>query len=153
MYWENWWWRVVIMMRVLRRRRTEEGKSYLVAWYWMPIHSPQPSQRSGGCSTITEERGVSWNWQHPSRTGPSRWWRCNHRSHDSLQQDLAEIKVPSVGDTELEGSPFKIWGRSVYSHTCYAYCQGFLPANFYPSGPFACIFSKFLLIFSCISSG
>ena len=39
----------------------------------------------------------------------------------------AEIKVQSVENTELEGSPFKAWGRSVYSHTCYAYCQGFLP--------------------------
>ena len=39
----------------------------------------------------------------------------------------AEVKVPSVENTELEGSPFKAWGRSVYSHTCYAYCQRFLP--------------------------
>ena len=39
----------------------------------------------------------------------------------------AEIKVPSVENTEFEGSPFKAWGRSVYSHTCCAYCQGFLP--------------------------
>ena len=45
-------------------------------------------------------------------------------------------------NTELKGSPFKAWSRSVYSHTCYAYCQGFLLANFYPSGPFACIFCK-----------
>ena len=28
---------------------------------------PNPSQRSGGCSTITEEREVSWSRQHPSR--------------------------------------------------------------------------------------
>ena len=39
----------------------------------------------------------------------------------------AEIKVPSVENTELEGSPFKAWGWSVYGHTCYAYCLGFLP--------------------------
>ena len=39
----------------------------------------------------------------------------------------AEIKIPSVENTELEGSPFKAWGRLVYSRTCYAYCQGFLP--------------------------
>ena len=44
----------------------------------------------------------------------------------------AEIKVPSVENTELEGSPFKTWSRSVYSHTCYAYCQGFLPRLFLP---------------------
>ena len=50
-----------------------------------------------------------------------------------------KLKVPSVKHAELEGSPFKAWDRSVYSHTCYAYCQGFLP-SFYPSGPFTCIF-------------
>ena len=27
-------------------------------------------------------------------------------------------------------SPFIAWSRSVYSHTCYAYCQGFLPCLF-----------------------
>ena len=38
----------------------------------------------------------------------------------------AEIKVPSGQNTELRRSPFKAWSRSVYSHTCYAYCQGFI---------------------------
>ena len=27
-------------------------------------------------------------------------------------------------------SPFKAWSKSVYSHTCYAYCQGFLSCLF-----------------------
>ena len=44
----------------------------------------------------------------------------------------AEIKVPSDENTELKGSPFKAWSRSVYSHTCYAYCQGFLAHLFLP---------------------
>ena len=35
----------------------------------------------------------------------------------------AEIKVPSVENMELKGSPFKAWSRSVCSHTCYADCQ------------------------------
>ena len=39
----------------------------------------------------------------------------------------AEIKVPSGENTELKRSPFIAWSRSVYSHTCYAYCQGFRP--------------------------
>ena len=39
----------------------------------------------------------------------------------------AEIKVSSVGNAELEGSPSKAWGRSIYSHTCNTYCPGFLP--------------------------
>ena len=48
----------------------------------------------------------------------------------------AEIKVPSGENTELKRSPFKAWSRSVYSHTCYAYCQRFLTCLFLP---FQCI--------------
>ena len=44
----------------------------------------------------------------------------------------AEIKVPSVENTELKGSHLKAWSRSVYSHACHAYCQGFLPCLFLP---------------------
>ena len=44
----------------------------------------------------------------------------------------AEIKVPSGENTELKRSPFKAWSRSVYSHTCHAYCQEFLPYLFLP---------------------
>ena len=44
----------------------------------------------------------------------------------------AEIKVPSGENTDLKRSPFQAWSRSVYSHTCYAYCQGFLPCLFLP---------------------
>ena len=39
----------------------------------------------------------------------------------------AEFNVPSNENTELKGTPFNTWSRSVYSHACYAYCQGFLP--------------------------
>ena len=42
----------------------------------------------------------------------------------------AEIKVPSGENTELKRSPFKAWSRSVYSHTCYTYSQGFLSCLF-----------------------
>ena len=38
-----------------------------------------------------------------------------------------KIKAPSVENTELKGSLFKAWSRSMYSQTSYAYCQGFLP--------------------------
>ena len=62
----------------------------------------------------------------------------------------AEIKVPSGENTELKRSPFKAWSRSIYSHTCYAYCQGFFLAYFYPSGPFTCIFPQTSPDFSCI---
>ena len=44
----------------------------------------------------------------------------------------AEIKVPSGENTELKRSPFQAWSRSVYSHICYAYCQGVLPYLFLP---------------------
>ena len=44
----------------------------------------------------------------------------------------AEIKVPSGENTELKRSLFVAWSRSAYSHTYYAYCQGFLPCLFLP---------------------
>ena len=52
-------------------------------------------------STITEEREVSWSRQHHSRTGPSRWRGYNHRSHDNLQQDLADRRMASPMDPVL----------------------------------------------------
>ena len=47
----------------------------------------------------------------------------------TLQRGAAdkEIKVPSVENTELKGSPFEAWRRSVCCHASYTYCQGFLP--------------------------
>ena len=39
----------------------------------------------------------------------------------------AEIKVSSDENTELKDSPSKAWSRSVYCHSCYAYCRRFLP--------------------------
>ena len=44
----------------------------------------------------------------------------------------AEIKIPSGENTVLKHSASKAWSRSVYSHTFYAYCQGFLPCLFLP---------------------
>ena len=41
-------------------------------------------------------------------------------------------QVPSGENTEFKRSPFKAWSRSVYSNTCYAYCQRFLPRLFLP---------------------
>ena len=60
-----------------------------------------PSQRSGGCSKIIEEREVSWKRQHPSRAGQSRWEGRNHRSHDNLQQELAGRRMANSVDTVL----------------------------------------------------
>ena len=80
----------------------------------------------------------------------TRWWvgtKCNESPSFSIWLPLpftgmlkgtpqwgaadAEIKVPSGENTELTHSPFKALSRSVYSHTYYAYCQGFL-LYFYP---------------------
>ena len=44
----------------------------------------------------------------------------------------AEINVLCGENTELKRSPFEGWSRSAYSHTCYAYCQEFLPCLFLP---------------------
>ena len=51
-----------------------------------------------------------------------------------ILQPVVSLMIP----TELKGSPFKAWSRSVYCHACYAYCQGFLPC----SSPFTCISFK-----------
>ena len=64
-----------------------------------------------------------------------------------------ETKVPSVENTELKRSPFNAWGRSVYSHTCYAYCQGFLPRLFLPFRSIHLHFFQNLPIFSCVGCG
>ena len=66
--------------------------------------------------------------------------------------DVCNITLhPSGQNTELKCCPFKACSRSVYSHTCYAYYQGFLPCLFLPSGPFTCIFSKPLSIFPVLA--
>ena len=67
----------------------------------------------------------------------------------------AEIKVPSGENTELKRSPFKAWSRSVYSHTCYAYCQGFLPCLFLRSWSIHLnfFFQNLVRFFSCVGCG
>ena len=83
---------------------------------------------------------------HASNVAPSVS-ASRHHETDPLNLDPqwgaadAEIKVPSGENTELKRSPFTAWNRSVYSHACCAYCQGFFPRLFQPSGPFTCIFS------------
>ena len=84
---------------------------------------PHPSQRSEGCSTIIEEREDSWSLQNPSRTGPSRWRGCNHRSHDNLQQDrrMANPLDPGLGhyisqESQLAAAPELLHQPSQQSH-------------------------------------
>ena len=65
----------------------------------------------------------------------------------------AEIKVPSGENTELKRSPFKAGSRSVYIHTCYAYCQEFLSCLFLPFQSIHLHLKKTLRIFSCLGCG
>ena len=67
----------------------------------------------------------------------------------------AEIKVPSCENTELKRSPFEAWSRSVYSHTCYAYCQGFLSFLLISTLPVQspAFFPKPLPISPCVGCG
>ena len=65
----------------------------------------------------------------------------------------AEIKVPSGENTELKRSPFQAWSRSAYSHTCYHYCQGFLPCLFLPFRSIHLHFLKTSPDFSCVGCG
>ena len=65
----------------------------------------------------------------------------------------ADIKVPSVENTELKGSPLKLGiGQGIVIHATLT-ARDFFLANFYPSGPFTCIFSKALPSFSCFGCG
>ena len=82
-------------MRVGRQFSTELSPGRHRRW------PPNPSQRSGVCSTIIEKKKVSCSRQHPSRAGPSRWRRCNHRSHDNLPQDLADRRMANPVDPVL----------------------------------------------------
>ena len=86
--------------------------------------------------TINRRRKKSWQWVMQSMiitvvTIRKLAWSL---STVTLQWGAAnaEIKVPSGENTELKRSLFKVWSRSVYSHTCYAYCQEFLPRLFLP---------------------
>ena len=54
---------------------------------------------------------------------------CSLRSGDLRTKKL---KTHLHENAELKRSPFKAWGKSVYSHSCYAYCQEFLPCLFLP---------------------
>ena len=45
----------------------------------------------------------------------------------SINTSIRLSAVPSGENIELKRSRFKAWSWSVYSLTCYTYCQGFLP--------------------------
>ena len=67
-----------------------------------------------------------------SCSASQRLWTGAHAVAPRWGAADAEIKVPSDENTELKGSPFKAWSRSVYCQACYAHCQGFPPCLFLP---------------------
>ena len=94
------------MDRILHRAVQSQGQWRSISTVRSPDRQgglpPHPSQRLGGCSTIIEEREVGWSRQHPSKTGPSRWRGCNHRSHDNPQQHLADRRIANPMDPVLK---------------------------------------------------
>ena len=68
--------------------------------------------------------------------------RVIHETAPQWRAADAEIKVPSVENTELKRSPLKPGvGQYIAVHATLTAREFFL-AYFYPSGPFICIFSK-----------
>ena len=82
------------------------------------LHHSAPAHTEVGQSFIVTDSQSS---RLTCTSGRSQWGAAD-----------AEIKVPSEENTELKGSPFKAWSRSVYSQACYAFCQGFLSHLFLP---------------------
>ena len=122
--------------------------SFAEKWRLQYNHGRKGSQ----LESTTSQQNWSKQVERMSREWPTLWTQSlvitlpkqgnlqqcqNYRtisliSHPTPQWGAAdaEIKVPSGENTELKHSPFKAWSRSVYSHTCYAYCQGFLSCLF-----------------------
>ena len=68
-----------------------------------------------------------------------------------------KLKVQFVENTELEGSPFKAWvGQYIAIHATLT-ARDFFLANFYPFGPFTCIFfqnlSQFFPVLAAARTG
>ena len=88
-------------------------------------------------SADPRERDLLINTHTPCTTS-FRWWDKKRVPPWAHQLSIAlsfpqwgaadaEIKVLSGESTELKCSSFKVWSRSVYSHTSYTDCQRFLP--------------------------
>ena len=61
-------------------------------------------------------------------------WTARRPNKQSRSGELRTQKLKShlPRTQSLKGSHFKARSRSVHSHICYAYCQGFLPCLFLP---------------------
>ena len=80
--------------------------------YW---NVPRYTQRTTTPSLVKKWRlqynhwrkGRKLEWQHPSRTSPSRWRGCNHHSHHNLRQDLADRRMANPVDPVLGHHSFQ----------------------------------------------
>ena len=120
-----------------------------------------PSNNGNDCETdrVSKNQLVS-NSRNTGEAGRmsnnrnTREWRRVSNHNPVWRAADAEIKVPSGENTELKRSPYQAWSRSVYSHTCYAYCQGFLPCLFLHFRSIHLHFiQNFSRNFSCVSCG
>ena len=118
------------------------------------INSKQNSVQSDMCPKLQHKMVVSRLRNRHQQVGNVTDLPCSVPQWGAAD---AEVKVPSGENTDLTRSPFKAWSRSVYSHTCYAYCQGFLPCLFLPFRSIHLRFSKtspdFLLCWLCLTHG
>ena len=72
------------------------------------------------------------------------FWSCLFFFFPQWGAADVEIKVPSDENTELKSAPFKLnpgVGQYIAMRATLT-ARDFFFANFYPSGPFTCIFSK-----------
>ena len=99
------------------------------------------------CRKINEKGQRPLIWKHSKPTTSTATTSTSMTPH-------SEIKVPSGENTELKGSPFKARSRSVYSHTCYGYCQGFLSCLLLPfRSIYLHFFQNLSRFFSCVGWG
>ena len=117
---------------VLQRGNGSCQSTYWSAWLWDICSEVENLLRCWNSLFTLKLTDSPWNFKRPlpkycrspqAFCPPPQWGAAD-----------AEMKVPSGENTELKRSPFKAWSRSVYSLTCYAYCQGFLPCLFLPFG-------------------
>ena len=110
------------------RSRQDDNDLITSSWIFFPYRLMMPYQwfpeqkipRS--LTSLISDRPVQDRWTKQPSQGDAFW-----KISTQWGAADAEIKVPSVENTDLKRSLFKAWSRSVYSHTCYAYCQEILP--------------------------
>ena len=121
----------------------------------------RPAHRSPLSLTFCGERFATFSVILPCtvtlrRSSMPDYWRRTHRSfkcHFLYQNLLYSQQDLPFASSHVKVLPLKPGvGKYIAIHTTLTARDIFL-ANFYPSGPFTCIFPKPLLSFSCASCG